>query len=107
MFRWFGPSSSAICALALAVSLTACARKSQDAVVTGKEYVPAQTGTTAIADNQLDHEQWIVEVEMANRLKGSVPVEHARWESLKMGDKVKVSYSQGKYTGTIWGIEIQ
>ena len=56
----------------------------------------------------LDHEQWIVRVEMAADLKKiEVPVEPAQWEKLKPGDRVHVSYREGKYTGTVWSAELK
>jgi len=52
-------------------------------------------------------EQWNVKVRMTeNGREFNVPTEQTRWERLKSGDRVKVKYSQGNYTGTIWGAEI-
>lgn len=36
-----------------------------------------------------------------------VPVDLPEWEKAKVGDRVKVSYSQGKYTGTVWASELK
>lgn len=35
----------------------------------------------------------------------TVQADQAQWEKLKDGDRVKVSYRQGKYTGTVRGAE--
>ena len=56
----------------------------------------------------VDHEQWIVSVEMVNDLRRiEVRVDQPRWEALKVGDRVKVTYKTGKYTGTVWDSEIE
>jgi hypothetical protein len=34
-------------------------------------------------------------------------VDQPRWEALKVGDRVKVTYKTGKYTGTVWDSEIE
>ncbi len=55
----------------------------------------------------IDREQWIVRLEMIQDLrKLTVFTERARWEKLKVGDRVKVTYRQGKYTGSIWSVNI-
>jgi ASC-1-like (ASCH) protein len=36
-----------------------------------------------------------------------VRVDQPQWAALKVGDRVKVTYKIGKYTGTIWGASIQ
>ena len=51
----------------------------------------------------VDHEQWIVDVEMVRDLRRiEVQVEEPRWRTLKVGDRVKVTYKIGKYTNTVW-----
>jgi hypothetical protein len=55
-----------------------------------------------------DHEHWIVNVEMVHDLRRiEVRVDQPQWAALKVGDRVKVTYKIGKYTGTIWGASIQ
>jgi hypothetical protein len=52
-------------------------------------------------------EQWRIKVRMVGDGRGfTVRAEKAQFERLKVGDRVKVRYSQGKYTGTVWGAEI-
>ena len=35
-----------------------------------------------------------------------VQADQEQWKKLKIGDRVKVSYRQGKYTGTVWSAQI-
>jgi hypothetical protein len=56
----------------------------------------------------LPTEQWVVKVRLVEgRLQFNVPVDRAHWEKVKPGDRVMVTYSQGKYTGTVWGAELK
>lgn len=56
----------------------------------------------------LNHEQWMVKVRMLdNGRTFQVPADQARWEKLRENDRVKVRYSTGKYTGTVWAAEIE
>ena len=52
-------------------------------------------------------EQWRIKVEMieGGRLL-TVRAEKAQYEKLKVGDRVKVRYREGKYTGSVWSAEI-
>jgi hypothetical protein len=53
-------------------------------------------------------EQWIVNVQMIEDLRQiKVRTDQRRYDKLKVGDRVKVSYRQGKYTGTVWYAEIE
>jgi len=52
-------------------------------------------------------EQWRVRVRMVDGgPQFVVRTERARYDRLKNGDRVKVKYSQGKYTGTVWDAQI-
>lgn len=54
-----------------------------------------------------DHECWIVNVQMVADLRRfNVPTDNLHWEKVKIGDRIKVSYRQGNYTGTVWSAEI-
>ena len=54
------------------------------------------------------YEQWIVTVRMIADLRQiDVRVDPPRWEALKEGDRVFVTYRQGKYTGTVWDAKIR
>ena len=55
----------------------------------------------------LKHEQWLVTVRMlADGRMIDVHADQARWQKLRESDRVKVSYRMGKYTGTVWDVEI-
>ena len=55
-----------------------------------------------------DHEQWIVNVEMARDLRRiELRADQPQWAALKVGDRVQVTYKIGKYTGTVWDARIQ
>jgi hypothetical protein len=127
-----------IVGLVAVLSFTGCWKKSGDAVVLGKDYVPARAvetpnesspspspapaggDETAAADiavyeatgpevdpRATTEEQWIVRVEMVDDLrKIDVRVDQPQWNTLKEGDRVRVAYRQGKYTGTVWYAEI-
>jgi FKBP-type peptidyl-prolyl cis-trans isomerase len=52
-------------------------------------------------------EQWRVTVQMvAGGRQFVVQTDGARYETIKAGDRVKVRYKEGNYTGTVWGAEI-
>lgn len=51
-------------------------------------------------------EQWRVTVEMVEvSRRFVVRTDRAHYDKLKKGDRVKVRYSEGNYTGTVWGAE--
>jgi hypothetical protein len=52
-------------------------------------------------------EQWRIKARMVGDGRGfTVRAEKAQFERLKAGDRVKVRYSEGKYTGAVWSAEI-
>jgi hypothetical protein len=52
-------------------------------------------------------EQWTVWVQMVADLRRiKVRTDKTRWDKVKIGDRINVSYRQGKYTGTVWAAEI-
>jgi len=52
-------------------------------------------------------EQWRITVQMAAGGRSFVvQAKQAQYERLKMGDRLKVRYRKGKYTGTVWSAEI-
>jgi len=56
----------------------------------------------------MSDEQWIVRVQMtADLLRIKVQTDKAHWDKVKIGDRIDVSYRQGKYTGTVWAAEIE
>ena len=53
-------------------------------------------------------EKWLVKVEMVEvSRRFSIYTDRAHYDKVKVGDRIKVRYSEGKYTGTIWGSEIE
>jgi phosphate uptake regulator len=55
-----------------------------------------------------DDEQWIVKVQMVYDLrKIDIYAEKEQFEKVKEGDRIKVTYRLGKYTGTVWGAAIR
>ena len=53
-------------------------------------------------------EQWIVAVQLVDGGRQfNVHTDRSQWEKLKIGDRVNVSYREGKYTGTVWSAEIK
>ena len=51
--------------------------------------------------------QWIVRVSLtSNRLRINVHAEQGQFEKLQPGDRVQVTYREGKYTGTVWSSRI-
>ena len=92
--------------------LAGCNTKSQNAIVLSKEFIPAQTvaadgAEPAPQERATQHDQWLVHVEMADRKKAQADVEQSQWNELRVGDIVTATYSQGKYTGTVWRVELR
>jgi hypothetical protein len=55
----------------------------------------------------LKAEQWLVKIRMLDDDRRiQVHADRAQWEKLRENDRVKVRYRIGKYTGTVWGAEI-
>lgn len=55
----------------------------------------------------MSEEQWIVKVQMIDDLRQlNVQIDKLHWDRVKVGDRIKISYRQGKYTGTFWAAEI-
>jgi len=53
-------------------------------------------------------EKWLVKVEMVQvSRRFNIYTDRAHYDKAKVGDRIKVKYSEGKYTGTVWGSEIE
>jgi hypothetical protein len=53
-------------------------------------------------------EKWLVKVRLVEGGRGfNIHTDRAHYEKVKVGDRIKVRYSEGKYTGTVWGSEIE
>src|SRR4030095_6202176 len=92
----------------LLIGLAGCEKKSGDAIVTGKDYVAAAKQGEEIKDERTtNHEQWIVRVRMRDNGRPiEVRADRGQWDKLRENDRVQVTYRVGKYTGTVWGAEI-
>jgi hypothetical protein len=56
----------------------------------------------------LKEEQWLVKVRMLDNGRiFQVPADRAKWEQLRVNDRIKIRYRTGKYTGTVWAAEIE
>lgn len=55
-----------------------------------------------------DEEQWRIEVQIVdNGQWQTILTDRAHYDKLKVGDRIKVAYYQGKYTGMVWAAEIE
>jgi hypothetical protein len=98
------------CVIALLLmGLVGCEKKSDDAIVIGKDYVAAVKEGEEIKDAPAtNREQWIVKVRMRDNSRTiEVRADRAQWEKLHENDQVNVTYRVGKYTGTVWDAEIK
>jgi hypothetical protein len=63
-------------------------------------------GTSRVPRAMRD-EQWIVGAKIiADLRRFNVHTDQPHFDKVKVGDRIKVSYRQGKYTGTAWAAEI-
>lgn len=132
-------------------SLTACAKKREEAIVLEKEHIDAaeikaspSPGPSPVTSSSPANEEpviremaadeiavdsyvmkkevrgtskdpragteekWLVKVRTVGAGREfNIHTDRAHYEKLKVGDRIKVRYSQGKYTGTVWGSEIE
>jgi len=80
-----------------------------DPEITVDQYVmdPRVRGTSR-DPRALDHEQWIVKIRMIeDGRQFNIQTDPHRWTRVSIGDRIKIAYRQGKYTGTIWDAEIR
>ena len=53
-------------------------------------------------------EKWLIKVEMVGvSRRFNIYSDRAHYDRVKAGDRIKVRYSEGKYTGTVCGSEIE
>jgi len=111
-----------------------CQKQSGDGVVISKEYIaaaasPAESATPDRTNSEeitvdsyvmpreargtgrdpraLKDERWLVKVRLIdNGRMFNVPADRSQFERIKEGDRVRVRYRVGKYTGTVWAAEI-
>jgi hypothetical protein len=103
------PSPSAEAAASTPGSEQTAARPlAADEIVVDQIVMKAAVRGTSKDPRALPDEQWLVTVSLlGNGLQFNVHADKGQWEKIKIGDEVHVQYSQGKYTGTVWGAEIK
>jgi hypothetical protein len=80
----------------------------EDEVMVGSYVMKKDARGTGRDPRAITDEQWIVRVQLVSDLRRlDVLTKKARWDKIKVGDKVKVSYRQGKYTGTVWSTDLE
>ena len=53
-------------------------------------------------------EQWRITVQIEDiGLRKLIQSDRAHYDKLKVGDRIKVAYYKGKYTGTVWAADIE
>jgi hypothetical protein len=53
-------------------------------------------------------EKWLVKVEMVQvSRRFNIHTDRAHYDKAKVGDRIKVKYSEGKYSSAIWSAEIE
>ena len=53
-------------------------------------------------------EQWRITVEIEDiGLRKLIQSDRAHYNTLKVGDRIKVAYYKGRYTGTVWAADIE
>jgi hypothetical protein len=54
------------------------------------------------------HEQWLIKVEaIKDGKRFTIHADRAHFLKYKVGDRVRVRYKVGNYTGTVWGATIE
>jgi hypothetical protein len=84
-------------------------REIKDNEITVDGYVmrPNVRGTSR-DPRALKDEQWRVKVRMLpDGRTFNVQADQSQFDKLKEGDRVQVRYNAGKYTGTVWGAELE
>ena len=79
-----------------------------DEVAVGSYVMKKDVRGTGRDPRAMTHEQWLIKVEMiGDQSHFTIHSDRAHFLKLKPGDRVRVSYKQGKYTGTIWSAQIE
>jgi hypothetical protein len=80
----------------------------EDEIVVGLCVMKKDARGTSRDPRAISDEQWLVSVEMVSDLRRfDIHTNKTHWERVKVGDRINVSYRQGKYTGTVWSAEIE
>lgn len=106
---WMGRLVLMASCLVLLFCFAGCVEKGGVGIVLSKEFIPAAPPEQEVLkEHQFRFDQWKVLVQMVeDRRKVNVVLDQPEWEKIKVGDRVNVRYSQGKYTGAIWSSEIK
>jgi hypothetical protein len=117
----------------LSLGIASCAKKRGDAIVVGKEHIdvaeakplpsPAASPSPGaspvneeavireMAPDEIDVDGIVMKKEVRGTSKDPRAGTEETWlvkvEMVEVGDRIKVRYSEGKYTGTVWGSEIE
>jgi hypothetical protein len=79
----------------------------EDEIVVDTYVMKKDARGTSRDPRAMKDEQWIVRVRMVADLRRiKVQTDKAHWDKAKIGDRINVSYREGKYTGTVWAAEI-
>jgi hypothetical protein len=77
-------------------------------IMVGPYAMPAKDRGTSRDPRASSDEQWIVTVRVIkDGRQFDVQADQSRWEKLREGDRVNVTYRVGKYTGTVWASKIE
>ncbi len=78
-----------------------------DETVVGVTVMKAKDRGTSSDPRAMSHEQWLVEVRLMQSGRVlNVPADRTEFDKVKPGNQVRVRYQTGKYTGTVWGAEL-
>ncbi len=81
--------------------------KGEEITVDGYVMKPEVRGTSR-DPRALKDEQWRVKVRMISDGRTfNVQADQSEFDKLKAGDRVQARYHVGKYTGTVWGAELE
>lgn len=79
----------------------------EDEIVVDTYVMKKDARGTSRDPRAMTDEQWLVSVQMIeNGRRFNVHTDRSHFDKVKVGDRINVSYRQGKYTGTVWAAEI-
>jgi hypothetical protein len=79
----------------------------EDEIEVGSYVMKKEVRGTSRDPRARPDEQWIVRVQLVDDLsRVNIQTDQLQYDKVKVGDRIKISYRQGKYTGTVWAAEI-
>ena len=79
-----------------------------DEIAVGSHVMKKNVRGTSKDPRAIQEEQWLIKVEtVRERLIFTVQSDRAHFLKVKPGDRVRVRFKQGKYTGTVWSAKIE